>query len=59
MFVFVVTKQRKKLENSVTDIQIKAQFSASVPANTEAFAIIISDNSLIFPSDGRKMRVEC
>jgi len=52
MFVFDVTKQSKKLKNSVTDIQIKAQFSANVAANTEAFATVISDKSLIFQSDG-------
>jgi len=45
-------------QNSVTDIQIKAQFSANMPANTEAFVIVISDKSLIFQSDGQEMRVE-
>jgi len=58
MFVFDVTKQSEKLKNSVTDIQIKAQFSANVAANTEAFAVVVSDRSLIFQSDGQKMRVE-
>jgi len=58
MFVFDVTKQSEKLKNLVTDIQIKAQFSANVPENTEAFAVVISDKSLIFQSGGQKMRVE-
>jgi len=58
MFIFDVTKQSEKLKNSVTDIQIKAQFSENVAANTEAFAIVISDKSLIFQSDGQKMHVE-
>ena len=58
MFVFDVTKQSEKLKNSVTDIQIKAQFSENVAANTEAFAVVISDKSLIFQSDGNKIRVE-
>jgi len=58
MFVFDVSKQSEKLKNAVTDIQTKAQFSANVAANTEAFAIVISDKSLIFQSDGQKMRVE-
>ena len=58
MFVFDVTKQSEKLKNSVTDIQIKAQFSANIAANTEAFAVVISDKSLIIQSDGQKMRVE-
>jgi len=42
----------------VTDIQIKAQFSANLAANTEAFAVVISDKSLTFQSDGQKMHVE-
>ena len=57
MFVFDVIKQSEKL-NSVTEIKIKAQFSANVAANTEAFAVVISDKSLIFQSDGQKMHVE-
>jgi len=58
MFVFDVTKKSEKLKNSMTDIQIKAQFSANLAANTEDFAVVISDESLIFQSDGQKMRVE-
>jgi len=58
IFVFDISKQSEKLKNSVTDIQIKAQFSANVPANTEAFAVVISDKSLIFQSGGQKTRVE-
>jgi len=58
VFVFGVTKQSEKLKSSVPDIQIKAQFSENVAVNTEAFAVVISDKSLIFQSDGDKMRVE-
>jgi len=58
IFVFDVSKQSEKLKNSVTDTQIKAHFSANVAANTEAFAVVISDKSLIFQSDGQKMQVE-
>jgi len=52
MFAFDVTKQSIELKNSVTDIQTKAQFSANLAENTEAFAVVISDKSLIFQSDG-------
>ena len=58
MFVFEVTKQSEKFKNSVTDIHIKAQFSANVAENAEAFAVVTSDKSLIFRSDGQKMHVE-
>jgi len=58
IFVFDVSKQTEKLKTSVTDIQIKAQFSPNVAANTEAFTVVISDKSLIFQSDGQKMQGE-
>ena len=57
LFVFDVGKQSERIKNSVTDIQIKAQFNANVPANTEAFAVVISDRMLKFQSDGNKMSV--
>jgi len=58
MSVFDVSKQSEKLKISTIDIQIKAQFSANIAANTEAFAVVISDKKLIFQSDGQKMNVE-
>ena len=44
----------------MTDIHIKASFGGpnNVPENTEAYAVVISDKSLIFQSDGNKMHVE-
>ena len=56
-FVFNISKQREKLKSSVLDIQIKAQFTENIPANTEAFALVISDKLLSFQSDGNKMSV--
>ena len=43
LFLFDVSKQSEKLKYSTTDIQIKMHFSAGIPANTEAYAVIISD----------------
>ena len=57
LFVFDVSKQSERLKNSITDITIKTQFSVNVPANTQAFAVVISDRILKFQSDGRKMAV--
>ena len=57
LFVFDVSKQSERLKNSITDITIKAQFSVNVPANTQAFALVISDRILKFASDGKKMAV--
>jgi hypothetical protein len=57
LFVFNVSKQSERLKTSVTDIQIKAQFGHNVPANTQVFAVVISDRMLTFQSDGNKMSV--
>ena len=59
LFVFDVSKQSERLKNSITDIQIKAQFNVNVPAGTEAFAVVISDKLVNFQSDGNKMSVVC
>ena len=57
LFLFDVSKQSEKLKYSTTDIQIKMFFSANVPANTEAYAVIISDRLINFQSDGNKFSV--
>ena len=57
LFVFDVGKQSGKLKNSVTNIQVKARFNENMPANTETFALVISDRILTFASDGNKMTV--
>ena len=57
LFTFDVSKQIEKLKSSVVDIQIKANFTENVPANTRTFALVISDKMLSFQSDGKKMSV--
>ena len=57
LFLFDVSKQSEKLKYSTTDIQIKMHFSANVPANTQAYAVIISDRLIKFQSDGNKFSV--
>ena len=56
-FVFDVSKQKEILKSSVADIQIKAQFTANVPANTKAYAVFISGKMLSFQSVGNKISV--
>ena len=55
LFVFDVSKQSEKLKTSVSDIHIKASFGANPPANTMAYAVIISDRLFHFVSDGSKI----
>ena len=57
LFTFDVSKQKEKLKFSFVDIQIKANFTENVPANTKAFELVISDKMLSFQSDGNKMYV--
>ena len=57
LFIFAVSKQKEKLKSSVVEIQIKANFIENVPANSRAFALVISDKMLPFQSDGNKMSV--
>ena len=57
LFLFDVSKQSEKLKYSTTDIHIKMHFSANVPLNTQAYAVIISDRLINFQSDGNKFSV--
>ena len=56
IFTFDISKQKEKLKFSVVDIQIKANFTEIVSANTRPFALAISDK-MSFQSDGKKMSV--
>ena len=57
LFTFDVSKQKEKLKSFIVDIQIKANFTENVRANTRAFALVISYKMLSFQSDGNKMSV--
>ena len=57
LFLFDVSKQSEKLKYSTTDIQIKMYFNKNVPADTQAFAVTVSDRLINFQSNGNKMSV--
>ena len=57
LFLFDVSKQSEKIKYSSTDIHVKMHFNMGVPANTEAYAVIISDKLINFQSDGNKFSV--
>ena len=57
LFVFDVSKQAERLKSTVLDVQIKATFGSNVPADTHAFAIVLSDKLLRIKSDGSRMNV--
>ena len=53
--VFDVSKQSERLTERVVDLTVRMEFSVAVPANTQAYALVISDRMLKFKSDGWKM----
>ena len=57
LFLFDVSKQSEKLKYSTTDIQIKMHFNPRLDANTQVYAVLISDRLINFQSDGNKFSV--
>ena len=57
LFLFDISKQSEKIKYSSTDIHVKMHFSMGVPANTEAYAVVISDKLINFQSDGNEFSV--
>jgi len=57
IFVLDVRRQSERLKTTTQDIQIKVNFDAAVPANTTAYAVLISDRLLKLESDGSKFNV--
>ena len=55
--VFDVSKQSERLTEGVVDLTVWMEFSANVPANTQAYALVINDEMLKFKRDGSKMSV--
>ena len=52
-----VSKQGERLTEGIVDLAVRMEFSVNVPANTQAYALVISDRMLNFKSDGSKMSV--
>ena len=52
-----VSEQSERLTEGVVDLTVRMEFSANVPANTQSYALVISDRMLKFKSDGSKMSV--
>ena len=55
--IFDVPKQSDRWTEGVVDLTVRMEFGANVPANTPAYALVISDRMLKFKSDGSKMSV--
>src|SRR5271157_5833343 len=57
IIVFDARKQNETLKTGVMDIQVKFEFNTAVPADTTAYAVIISDRFFKLESDGKNMSV--
>ncbi|XP_065667562.1 uncharacterized protein LOC136087874 [Hydra vulgaris] len=55
IMVFDVSNQRERLDSSIVNTSINATFNTAVPANTMAYALVISDKLLNFQSDGNRL----
>ena len=55
--IFDVTKRSERLTEGVVDLTVRMEFSVAVPANTQAYDLVISDRMLKFKIDGSKMSV--
>ena len=55
--IFDVSKQSERLTGGVVGLTVRMEFSANVPANTQAYVLVISDRMLKFKCDGSKMSV--
>ena len=55
--LFDVSKQSERLTEGFVDLTVTMEFSANVPANTQACALVIIDRMLKFKSDGSKMSI--
>ena len=45
--VFGVSKQSERLTEGVVDLTVRMEFSTNVPANTQAYALVISDSLIL------------
>ena len=52
-----MSKESERLTEGVLAPTVRMEFRANVPANTQAYALVISDRMLKFKSDGSKMSV--
>ena len=55
--VFDISTQSERLTEGVVDLTAKMEFSENVPADTQAYALVISHRMLKFKRDGSKMSV--
>jgi hypothetical protein len=55
--VFDVRRQGERLRSGVIDMQLKFTFANAAPANTTAYAIIISDRVYKLTSDGQNLKL--
>lgn len=56
-YVFDVSKQSERLKTTTIDMKIKVRFTENAPANTQAYALVLSDRKLMMQSNGNNFNV--
>lgn len=56
-YVFDVTKQSERLKVDTIDVKIKVRFAGNVPADTQAYALVLSDRKLMMQSNGNNFNI--
>lgn len=56
IYHFDLEAQSERLMDSITDLYVRARFSAN-PGNYKAYAVVQSDRTMLLSSDGRKMNL--
>ncbi|MCG8373489.1 MAG: hypothetical protein MI700_08160 [Balneolales bacterium] len=56
-YVFDVSKQSERLKTSTIDVKIKVRFEGNAPANTQAYALVLSDRKILMQSNGNNFNV--
>ena len=57
IFVLDLRHQSERLKNTMQDIQIRMEFHANPPANTTAYAVLVSDKLMALESDGNRFHL--
>ena len=56
LFVFDISRQKESTENSrVVDLSVTMTFNDGIAANTNAYALVISDRNMVLQADGARL----
>ena len=57
LYTYLMYQDSERSKSGIVDVTVKMEFSAAVPAQTQAYAVVICDRIIKFKGDGSKMNV--